>query len=398
MNGQNPENLNSENNLSSTTLGSINTTSSASLTPEQPIDSLMDMPIAQPIPGTESIPNVGKMDNIGKLPPENNNTKKKGNKLLFILLIILLIAGVAFGVYYLLYISKNNVKITPQNITIGVGDIVPDDVKSYAKTFSGDASKCSVNINNVNSNVIGEYPITITCNNKTYDAKVIVSDIKAPTVEMNVVFKTVNTSVKIEDFVKSCTDPSNCKTSFANAEEVENYLQTPGGPYKVTVVASDDAGNKANYTTDLYVTSSDVFVYLGCTSNEEEVLNYSAKKVISDIFAINRDLGFLNVARRDYIYKFTSDEEYKQVSNLKPNELTFDNITGQAIYNDEKKEITIGVDLSIDTLNSENNNAFPTTYTEIQKLYQEKGYPGTQILKSYHDTSDIITSENENDE
>ena len=48
-----------------------------------------------------------------------------------------------------------------------------------------------------------------------------------------------------------------------------------------------------------------ILLLTACTSNEEEVLNYNAKKVTSDIFAISRnEFAFLNVARRDYIYKF----------------------------------------------------------------------------------------------
>ena len=431
MNGQNPNNLNNgENNFGAMTLGNTggNTTSGQpnevetlnptpmpnvggeNVTPSQlpndagvvtppptAIDNLMDdvgpatpvenavptEPVARPIPGTEGLPNndmnnlmggtvgVGttnfgtpnmvnptKVENIGVVPPANEKKKKPMNKFLFILLIVVLIAGVAFGVYYFLNISKNNVKLT-----------------------------------------IGEYPVTITCNNKTYETKVIVGDKTAPKVELNTVFRKVGTSVKVEDFVKNCIDPSNCKTSFLNTEEVNNYLQTAGGPKKVEIVAEDDNGNKETYATELYVTSDDIFLFLGCTSNEEEVLNYNAKKVTSDIFAISRnEFAFLNVARRDYIYTFSDEAEYKQVIGNKNVTITFDNVTGNALYDDENKQLTIATDLSMDTLNSENNNAFPSNYSDIQELYKNKGYPGIQILNNYHETEKVSNTETEKSE
>lgn len=114
------------------------------------------------------------------------------------------------------------------------------------------------------------------------------------------------------------------------------------------------------------------------------------KKVIEDIFPIARtDFAFLNVARRDYVYTFSSEDEYKQVIGNKDNTITFDNVTGLAIYDDENKVLTISTNLPVDQLNSENNGSFPTNYSDILKLYQEKGYPGTQILNNYPKTEKV---------
>lgn len=364
-------------------------------------------PIAQPIPGTESQAGINnltgntvgagnfnfmgqnptKPTNIGTVPPANTTTKKKPmNKIIFIIFIIVLMVGVAFGVYYFLN-KSNSVKLTTKELTIGIGDIVPDDVKSYTSSISGNSSVCSVDNKNVDTTTIGEYKVTIKCKNKTYETKVIVADKEAPKVELSAVFRTVGTSVNVEDFVKSCTDPSNCKTSFKNQDEVNKYLETAGGPYKVEILAEDDNKNQATFTAELYVTSEDVFLYLDCSSSESEVLNYNVKKVTEDIFPIARtDFAFLNVARRDYVYTFSSEDEYKQVTGNKDNTITFDNVTGLAIYDDENKVLTISTDLSIDQLNSENNGTFPTNYSDILNLYQQKGYPGTQILNDYPKT------------
>ena len=75
--------------------------------------------------------------------------------------------GVAFGVYYFLN-KSNSVKLTTKEITIGIGDIVPDDVKSYTSSISGNSSVCSVDNKNVDTTKIGEYKVTIKCKDKTY--------------------------------------------------------------------------------------------------------------------------------------------------------------------------------------------------------------------------------------
>ena len=366
-------------------------------------------PVARPIPGTEDMltgntvgvnnnftpsgningfTNSNKVENIGVVPPQNNDNKKKKpmNKILFIILIIALIGAVAYGVYYFLSVSNNTVKLTPKTVSIGVGETVPDDIKEYATITRGNASTCSVNTRNVDTSTVGEYEVTITCGKNTYKAKVVVSDKTAPVVEVNMVFKTINTTVRVEDFIKSCNDPSNCKTSFADEAKVNEYMTAAGGPYEVVIEAVDDAGNKADYTATLYVTSEDIFLFANFSSTEEILTEYKAKKVVNDIFAINRTLVFLNAARRDYKYTFENAADYNEIVKNKENTITFDGITGTATYDDNNLSLVISTDLSLDTLKSENNGNFPTSYQEIQTIYKDtKGYTPS-FIRSYPQT------------
>ena len=366
-------------------------------------------PVARPIPGTEntltgntigannnftpssninSFTNSNKVENIGGIPPQNNDDKKKKpmNKILFTVLIIALIGAVAYGVYYFLSVSNNTVKLTPKTLNIGIGETISDDIKEYATITKGNASTCNVNTRNVDTSTIGEYEVTITCGKNTYKSKVVVSDKTAPVAELNMVFKTINTSVTVEDFVKSCSDASNCKTNFADEAKINEYLATAGGPYEVAIAATDDAGNTANYTTTLYVTSEDIFLFANFSSTEENLTEYKAKKVINDIFAINRGLTFLNVARRDYKYTFENETDYNEVVKDKASTITFDGVTGIASYDDNNLSLQISTDLSSATLSNENNGSFPTTYQEIQAIYKDtKGYTPS-FIRSYPQT------------
>lgn len=346
-------------------------------------------PTAVPIPGTENgYTNMNNIENpnIGINPPEDDKPKKKGfNKVLFIILIVVLMGGVAFFVYYFLNIS-NDVKLSVQTLTLNVNDIVPDKVTSYAKVLKGSTSNCTLDTSGVDTSKMGNYKVSITCGKDTYQANVIVADKEAPKIELNAIFRTVGNTLKVEDFVKSCTDPSNCNVKIENEEELNNYLNTAGGPYKVKILAEDDNQNQAIYETDLYVTEEEIYLYLKCSSKEVDVTNYKAKKVVSDILPITKEgFGFLGVARRDYTYTFATIEDYNTAVGNKDLIMTFDSITGLANYNDETKTLVISTDLTSDTIKSEVGESPFSNYMEIQSYYQAKGID-PQLIPNYPET------------
>ncbi len=376
------------------------------------VDSLGTMPsepVARPIPGTEGLmpnnindnnftplgnvngfTNSSKMENIGAMPPQGEKPKKKGKigKILFVLLIILLMCGVAFGVYYFLSIS-NKITVTTKTVSIGIGETVPDNVKEFVTVTKGNIDSCSVNTKNVDPNIIGEYEVTVTCGDDTYKTKIVVSDKNAPKVDLKIAFKTINSTVSVFDFVTLCIDETECsELAFADETKVNEYLTTPGGPYEVVIEAKDKYENKASYTTFLYVTASEINLFANFVSPEETLTDYKAKKTVTDVFAIGGSLEFLNVARRDYKYVFEDETAYNEVVKEKNDTITFDGTTGLAIYDDEKLTLTISNDLSLETLKSENNGAFPITYQEIQVIYKDtKGYTPIFLTK-YHDESE----------
>lgn len=387
---------------------SVNQTPVAPATPVSPQAASAE-PVAVPIPGTEGtpginnltgntigsgMPNVGqdqvnsnsfvepqKMQNIGVVPPPvpENNKKKPINKALFLILIVVLIAAVAFGVYYFLSISNKKVKLTAKNITVGVGEVLSDKITDYASVSKGNIANCSLNLRNVNSLAIGEYEYSITCGEDVYKGKVTVADKTAPVAKLKKVFAAVNGQITVDDFVESCEDESECTKSFENEETVKNYLNTAGGPYKVDIKVEDKAGNSAVVQAELYVTNYAVSLYTSFTSQSEAVSGYQATKNTIDVFPIGQiesgGYEILNVARRDVKYTFTSEEEYKTITSAKEDTLTFDGITGEAIYDDENLTFVISNNLPMDTLNSENGGSFPTQYTDVYNIYvTNKGY------------------------
>jgi len=365
-------------------------------------------PVARPIPGTEGTPGVNnnlmgntvgtgvplgggninnftdakKTGDIGMVPPTNSEKPKKEkkpmNKTLFVVLIIALIALIAFGVYYLLSISSTKVKLTPKTVTLGVGEALPDKITDYASITKGESKNCSLNVKNVNTAEIGEYNYNITCGKDIYKGKVIVKDVTAPKVNLNIVFRPLGETVKVEDFVNSCTDPSECTTAFVNEETVKNYLTTAGGPYKVEISATDKSNNSITYDGSLYVTEYPVALYYNCSKPSEPVTGYQATKTENDVLPMGRGEDsvyyYQNVSLREYIYVFTSKDEYEEVTKNKESSISFDGNTGTARYDDENLTLTIITDLPKATINSEAAGAPINTFSDFYQLYNNRGY------------------------
>lgn len=397
--------------------GTVADTQTEALNPEPLASS--PSPIAQPIPGTSGTPyqansltgdtvgvgtpNVGqenlnsnafveptKVENIGITPPANNpinnqtKNKKPMNKVLFVIIIIVLMAAVAFGVYYFLNIS-NKVTVNTKDVQIGIGETLSDNINDYATITGSKADTCTLNNRNVNTTVAGEYEFTITCGEESYTGKITVADLEAPSVSLNTVYKVVNESVTVDEFIDECSDMSNCTSNFVDENAVNTNLATAGGPYDVAINVADEAGNSKEVTGKLYVTPYSIQVFRSCESPSSNVDNYQATKTTTDYLPIGNDtngLVYLGVSQRIYTYTFTDAGSYESVVADHPDTLTFDGITGTASYNDDDLTFQITTDLSLETLNSEAGGTFPTTYAELSVYYNNLQYTCNNTLNN----------------
>lgn len=368
--------------------------------------------VLQPIPGTNPVntPTVGldpnnlngnsngfvepnKVENIGTVPPPKENEKHPMKKVLFVLLILVLIAGVALGVYYYLSISqKSKITITPKNdpTLISIGDKVSTSVVDYVTISGTDSKNCSVDVSKVNSKEAGEYEYTVTCGiekgkNKEYIGKVKVGDGSAPEVVTNIVYKKVgSTELSVDDFIKSCTDASGCNVEFEGYQEVLEKLATVGGPYEVAIKATDGENNSATINGELYVVPFDFQLYYACSSQSEES-EAGPNKTVVDKLAFGRNenntVAYLNVGRREYKYEFNDEALYKEAVGQKGTTISYNVITGLAKYDDENLILTISTDLPYATLKSEITGNFPTTLSEFDTYYKNKGYSCSPTLE-----------------
>ncbi len=325
-----------------------------------------------------------KVESIGSIPPENTmpadsgKAKKPLNKVVFVIIIVVLIAAVAFGVYYFLSVSSGP-RVSLKSVTIGVGESLSDDVADYADISGDTDNTCVLNTRNVDTSTIGEYSFTITCGDDVYTGTLNVSDVSAPVVALNTVYKAIGSTVDISDFVESCTDPSDCTVSFVDESAINDYLSTAGGPYDVEINVSDSVGNEAVVVAQLYVTAYSIRWFWVWSTTSEEVTGYQATKTTSDYLPIGyidigTELAYLGVSQRIYTYVFTDSEEYYSVVGDKETTIDFDGISGYASYSDEDLTFQIKTDLSSSTLNQEAGGSFPTYYASIRTYYESLGY------------------------
>ena len=177
-------------------------------------------------------------------------------------------------------------------------------------------------------------------------------------------------------------DTSNCDLTFADESLLDGYLATPGS-YTVEINATDDAGNERVVNAPLYVTPYAIQFFRSCESSSTEVNGYQATRTVTDFLPMGSngtEQVYLGVSQRLYTFVFTNEDEYNEVIKDKPTELNFDGVTGNTIYNDEELTFQIQTDLSLETLNSEANGAFPTTYVGMGPYYTNLGYTCSNSL------------------
>lgn len=371
-------------------------------------------PVATPIPGTENAnsnmpSNMGggigqepssialgsvdsngfveptKIEDIGAVPPKQEKPKRPMNKVLFVIIIVVLIAAVAFGVYYYLNMSSNKANVTLKEVTIGLGETLSDNINDYATITGGGASSCNLNNNNVNANALGDYNFTITCGDDSYSGTVHVVDETAPTAELKVSYKVVNTTTySIDDFVEYCNDASNCTFNFTDESAVQGYLTTAGGPYDVGITLTDDAGNQKEVNAVLYVAPYAITAITECSSPESSIEGYDGTVTISDNLLIGSSetgLNYMGIARRVYTYTFANEEDYLNVVGDKPEIITFNNQTGIASYDDTNHVLTISADLPQSTLDLEAGGTFDVSYGGFKNYYENNlGYTCTNNM------------------
>jgi len=92
----------------------------------------------------------------------------------------------------------------------------------------------------VDTNQVGDYPLTYTYKGHEAKAVVHVTDTTAPTLEVRDCMADMTQDVKPEDMVTSAKDAGEVTVAFA--PDTEDL--TPKGKHRVTIVATDEFGNK----------------------------------------------------------------------------------------------------------------------------------------------------------
>ncbi len=359
-------------------------------------------PIEQPIPGTtySATSNVNSngfvetnnVENVGTEPPAQKEPKAKKpmNKVVFIILIVALLGAIAYGVYYYLKLGQDNKKIsvTTKTVESALNAELSTNIADYATITGTSATNCQLNTGEVDITKEGAYEFTVTCGNDTYKGAIKIVDTTPLTAQTKEVYAAVPNEgeapreYQAEEFIipDTCSGEE-CTYAFAEGTDINSHL-TQTGNYDVNIVVTDQNGKTNTLTASLVVLSTPVRLFVSCSLP----LTEPATGTVNDYIAIGAsDLAsgngyaFINYAYRLTTYNFANKEDYEAAVGEKPAELTYNNVMGQATYDDANLTLTLRTNLSTDALNSEAGGTFPSPYTEVYAYYQNKGYTCSNV-------------------
>lgn len=214
-----------------------------------------------------------------------------------ILIIVLILFG--FGLYYVYknYYKKNYLKIN--DVTVELGDKLSERIEDYIKCDNYNAYKLDLsNVvvdENGNTTTTGEYSYAVIKGQDVKRGKIYVKDTRKPIVSVSDLKVGVGESYGAFDFVNSCDDLSlPCTTSFKDANDAD--LSSKAGSYKITIIVSDNAGNKTEKNVNLTV---------------EE--GYSYKEVKASDLNVDHLSNDASNWNQTYTYKF--DKAYDEESS-----------------------------------------------------------------------------------
>ncbi len=324
----------------------------------------------------DSNANMNGMNNFSSIPTPPNagdfNTsgnKKKGmSKNTILILVVLLIAIIGAGVYFVL----NNTKKTAGTITLNdmqleLGSELSTAISDYATISGFDVSTCKLDTSKVDPKKMGAYDYSVTCGTTSKSAKIIMQDKTAPVVVLKEVMVYPGSSVKIEDFILSCSDASNCTYELEDKTQDLNALAQNEGTYQINLIVSDDYDNQTIVTLSLNVSTSAPVKYMYCTPsmNSDTTLNASVELAYN--YGIDNN-DMLSTIQKIQTYTYDVQEDYLEAK------AGYNTTQGSVVFDDDEFIITVTQNLTPAELSTEFNvNPFPTEYSELRQFNLNQG-------------------------
>ncbi len=318
------------------------------------------------------IPNVPVNNNLGDINNNNNIPKKKGgmNKILFVLIITLALTAVGVGVYIFLNLNNQSKKVSVavKNVQIELGGEVSNKLEDYATFTNISSSVCTLDTTKITDTSVldATYDFTITCNGLTYNGKAKIVDSVNPEVVSDTVTISVNEEVNAEDFISECKDASNCTYKFKDESQVRNYIKKAGTYDDIIILVSDAANNTIEVKVTLIVEEG-ASLFISCSKNGSEEIT----KFVLD----NETNQFNGQVLREISFKLSEEDYFKfKTENNNKVTVTYEGITGTAIYDDDNYVLTISKELSTTEIENEFGKDLPKTFSGLRKQINSMGY------------------------
>jgi len=327
--------------------------------------------ISNPFPQAGAVPPV--VDTLADEKP-----KKKSNKTAIFLIVVLLIAAVAFGIYYVLVLSKSKssgVKSTvvAKELNIELGSSLPTDLESYADITGFTKDQCSFDTSGIDVEQTGRYVVEIKCGTITGEAVIAIKDTKAPIVIAKKVYVQPNTTneIKLSSFISSCVDSTECSYQLDSSVLPLTTLVQTVGNHKITIIVTDEYDNETIVETELVVTQDPPSTILYCKKNVTDVDSINATLLLTYNYGINSS-NTLNIIEKEYTFTFENIEDFNSVKTNYESTKKINNISGRTYFDETNLKIILFEDVTYEALNQELTN-FPTAFDEIKNYHIKLG-------------------------
>ena len=192
----------------------------------------------------------------------NRNVRKKKKKTRSISLtpILIIVGSAIMIVVMVILILQFNKRGNPVDAIIRIRDSVtvemngelPDKTTFFSELKNVEEKSISINYDNVNLTIPGEYEVIIKVYNKTYPSKLIVLDNEPPTLTLHPLTIIAGDKYNPSDFVENCFDnsTSGCYYEFykhakdSSGNPIDFGAYTNEGTYIIKLVAFDNTGNE----------------------------------------------------------------------------------------------------------------------------------------------------------
>lgn len=290
--------------------------------------------------------------NIGKVPPgateDPDKEKRKLKRLLFILIVFIVIALIGFGIHF--YLSKTRTiaenAVKTKDVTIGINEKLSLKLDDYATFKKVNPANCILNTKNVDTSKIGKYEFVISCGVNKYSGKITVVDTVAPVILTHPVVKNKNSDLSVNDFVIECSDDTKCHLELENFDQLkEQIVNNDTGIFDAYIKARDDKKNVSKSFSSVFISSEASNVY-SCVAKDLKVDSFNGTFISIDNYIIANNVA-TNIINY-YIFEFNSQEDYKnKIAEIDDSgNLTINNITGKAYYDDNRITLMVILDIN----------------------------------------------------
>lgn len=236
-----------------------------------------------------------------------NNIRKKNanpnvNKATFASVIVLFI--VVGGLCYWYFNKTDPEAFIVKTVSSEIGEELSTSISKYIEQEEKiDEMEFKLDISQVKTDIIGDYTYFVTKGDVKKGGTIKIVDSKGPMVEVKDFVTKLNSVVKVEDFVSSCSDISNCTLAFDKTVSTS----TPGEQI-VVITAIDKYTNKTVVEAKLNVLAN--LETLNCSNSVNYLDTYGYELEIKFILNYNDRIYYNQKFVRTY--RFEDPDDYKK--------------------------------------------------------------------------------------